>query len=139
MNTTILAPVMALVLWSLVMWLWLYATRLPAMVKAKIKLDPTQPKEALTGALPPHVRWKADNYNHLMEQPTIFYATALVAAVGGVADQTAILLAWTYVGLRLLHSLIQATVNIIMLRFLIFTVATVVLGVLAVRTALAIV
>ena len=50
MNTTILAPVMALVLWSLVMWLWLYATRLPAMVKAKIKLDPTQPKEALTGA-----------------------------------------------------------------------------------------
>jgi len=78
----ILQPVIVLVLWSLLMLVWLYATRIPAMSKAKIKLDPTAGKSALA-ALPASVQWKADNYNHLMEQPTLFYATALVLALAG--------------------------------------------------------
>ena len=124
-----LTPVVVLVAWSLVMWLWLYATRLPAMSRAKIKLDPRLPPGELVGSLPPEVRWKADNYNHLMEQPTIFYAVALALAVADMSAGDAgsglnIILAWFYVIFRIIHSLVQATVNIIMLRFAVFTLST---------------
>ncbi|WP_333591430.1 MAPEG family protein [Brevundimonas sp.] len=134
---SILAPVTALVLWSLVIWVWMYATRLPAMSRARIKLDPTLPSGQLLSGLPPDVRWKADNYNHLMEQPTLFYATALTLAVaGGGLDAVNIGLAWAYVGLRVAHSLVQTTVNVIAVRFGLFVLATLTLAALALRTAL---
>ena len=114
MTQDILAPVMALVLWTLVMWVWLYATRIPAMRKARTRLEPRLPRDQLLGGLPPEVRWKADNYNHLMEQPTLFYATALALAVIGDADPINVWLAWAYVALRVVHSLVQATTNVIL-------------------------
>ena len=120
----ILAPIVALVAWSLVMWVWLYATRLPAMRAAKVVLDPTMPPGELTARLPPQVRWKADNYNHLMEQPTIFYAVALALAVAGAGTGAAVTLAWAYVVLRVIHSLVQATVNNIMVRFSLFMLSS---------------
>jgi len=137
MSQTMLQPVMALVLWSMVMWGWLYATRLPAMARARTPLDPTQPRDVMLGGLPPRVRWKADNYNHLMEQPTLFYATALVLALLGQGDPINLGLAWTYVALRVVHSLVQALVNVIVLRFAVFMAASVVLVVLALRAAFA--
>ncbi len=133
---SMLQPVVALVLWSLVMEVWLYATRIPALRRAGAPLDPNLTLAELNARIPPQVRWKADNYNHLMEQPTIFYATCLAAAVAGQGDAVNASLAWGYVGLRVIHSLVQATVNIIMLRFSIFMVASVVLAIHAVRTAL---
>jgi len=136
MTQTILAPVMALVLWSLVMWAWLYATRISAMRKARIRLDPDVPPGTLTQTLPPQVRWKADNYNHLMEQPTIFYATALALAVAGSGGGLNLWLAWAYVGLRIAHSLVQALVNLILLRWALFMASSLVLVVLAVRAAM---
>jgi hypothetical protein len=136
MESPILQPVIALVLWSLVMWAWLYATRIPAIQAAKLPMEPTMTSADLAAALPPSVRWKADNYNHLMEQPTLFYATALVLTVAGQGDGLNAALAWGYVGLRVVHSLVQATVNVIMVRFLIFMVASLVLLALAVRAAL---
>jgi hypothetical protein len=124
-----LAPVVVLVAWSLVMWLWLYATRIRAMLRLKTPMDGRLPKEQTVGTLPPEVRWKADNYNHLMEQPTIFYAVALTLAVADMAAGDAgsglnIILAWFYVILRIIHSLVQATVNIVMARFAIFMAAS---------------
>lgn len=136
MTSPILQPVIVLVLWSMVMWAWLYATRIPAMRKARTRLDPTLPRELTTGGLPPQVRWKADNYNHLMEQPTIFYATALVLAVAGGGQGLNLWLAWAYVGLRIVHSLWQALINVILVRFSIFTVASLVLLALAARAAM---
>lgn len=136
MESPILQPVIALVLWSLVMWAWLYATRIPAILAGKIETPPTMTMAELQAALPPKVRWKADNYNHLMEQPTLFYATALLLAVAGLGDGLNATLAWAYVGLRVVHSLIQATVNIIPLRFAVFSLASLVLLGLAVRAAL---
>lgn len=136
MPYSILGPVVALVLWSMVMWLWLYATRIPAMLSAKTRLDPRLPKEQMLGGLPPHVRWKADNYNHLMEQPTLFYATALVLAVAGAGEGLNAWIAWAYVALRVLHSLIQVTVNVILMRFAVFMLASLVLVVLAGRAAM---
>ena len=136
MPSPILQPVVALVLWSFVMWAWLYATRIPALRAAKVPLDPTLTAAELAARVPPQVRWKADNYNHLMEQPTLFYALALALAVAGQGDGLNLGLAWGYVGLRVVHSLVQAIANVIMVRFGIFMVASLVLLVLAARAAM---
>ena len=136
MTHTMLQPVIALVLWSMVMWAWLYATRLPAMMQARTKLDATLPRDVMLGGLPPRVRWKADNYNHLMEQPTLFYATALTLALIGQGEGLNLWLAWAYVGLRVIHSLIQVLINVIVVRFAVFMAASAILVVLAVRTAM---
>src|SRR6202048_5588665 len=109
------------------MWAWLYATRIPAVPKDKIVYDPHRPAEAFHARLPAEVRWKADNYNNLMEQPTLFYAVALTLALLGTDAGLNAALAWLYVALRIAHSLVQAMVNVVMLRFTMFMAATVVL------------
>ena len=132
------APIVALVLWSFVMWDWLYATRIPAIVRLKVEFDPRKPGAEQLAKLPPEVNWKADNYNHLMEQPTLFYAVALVLALTDGGNATNGWLAWAYVAIRVAHSLVQATVNVIPARFGIFMVGSLVLLALAVRAALAV-
>ncbi len=131
-----LTPVLALVCWTLVMWAWMYATRIPAMKQAGI--DPQEAAYPGTWAhrLRPGVRSVADNYNHLHEQPTIFYALMFFAAMTGGADATALKLAWAYVALRVLHSLVQATINRVVVRFSIFAIATLVLVAFTVREVL---
>ena len=138
MHSPILAPVIALVLWSFVMWAWLYATRLPAIAKLKLVYDPHRPSAEFIDQIPRQVQWKADNYNHLMEQPTIFYATALSLAVLGAGAGINAWLAWGYVGLRVIHSLVQSTSNVIMVRFSIFMLSSLVLLILAIRAAMAV-
>jgi len=135
MHSPILAPVVALVGWTMVMWAWMYATRIPAIMAMKMRLDPEAPRGEQMAMLPPRVRWKADNYNHLMEQPTLFYATALVLAVAGEGTGWALTLAWTYVGFRVVHSLVQATWNKIEVRFSLFFLSSLVLIALIVRAA----
>jgi hypothetical protein len=138
-HNPLLAPVMALVLWSLVMWAWLYATRIPATMRLRVSLSPHQTKQQFDAQLPAEVRWKADNYNHLMEQPTIFYATALTLTLLGSASLIDTTLAWIYVATRVVHSLVQATTNIVLVRFAIFNVSTIVLVLLAIRAAVRVV
>lgn len=135
-NRALLLPVLALVLWTFVMWLWMYATRLPAMRAARMKPDPQAPRGEQMASLPASVRWKADNYNHLFEQPTIYYATLIVLALVSTEQGVDLVLAWTYVGLRVVHSLVQALVNKIEVRFVIFFLSSLVLLALAVRTTL---
>lgn len=136
MSNAILQPVVALVLWSFVMWAWLYATRIPAIVRNKLVLGPTMTKSEMNAQLPASVRWKADNYNHLMEQPTLFYAVVLTLALVGAGDEINVILAWGYVAVRVAHSLVQALVNIVMLRFSIFMMGSLVLLALSLRAAL---
>ena len=139
MPSPILAPVVALVLWTLVIMLWMYLTRIPAMRAAGIQFEGLVGSKGsdLDRVVPGPVQWKAHNYNHLMEQPTLFYALCLALAVAGLGDGLNATLAWVYVGLRVLHSLIQATVNVVRGRFLTFAAASIVLIVLAVRAGLA--
>ncbi len=118
-----LPPVVALALWTHVLFLWMYATRLPAMFAMKMKSDPMAPRGTQMATLPARVRWKADNYNHLLEQPTVFYAVAIVLALVDAPTSINASLAWTYVGLRVLHSLVQTLGNKIELRFAIFVVS----------------
>ena len=137
MDTTLLQPLIALVLWTLVIWAWMYATRIPAMQAARIRPDEARFPGSLD-VLPPRVRQVADNHNHLHEQPTLFYAVVLAAVLAGVSDDLSLILAWGYVGLRVLHSLVQTTFNRVIVRFAVFTAATLVLAALAVRVALAV-
>jgi hypothetical protein len=135
MTSPILAPVIALVLWSFVMWAWLYATRIPAITRLNIIYDPMRPNSDFTAQIPPKVRWKADNYNNLMEQPTLFYAVALTLAFIGAGDGLNLTLAWAYVVVRVAHSLVHALINIVIWRFAIFMLASIILLVLAIRAA----
>ncbi|QZH74619.1 MAG: MAPEG family protein [Erythrobacter sp.] len=137
MDTAILAPAAALAVWSMVMLVWMAATRLPAL--AKLKLDPEQSRGGrgsdLDGVLPGHIQWKAHNYNHLMEQPTVFYAVCIIIALVG-ASQLDLYLAWAYFGLRVVHSLWQALVNTVPVRLTIFTISSIVLLMLSVHALL---
>ncbi|MEX1249622.1 MAG: MAPEG family protein [Hyphomonas sp.] len=119
-----LKPVLALVLWTLVMWVWMYALRLPAFSKYNINPDDARHPGTYSDKLPALVRSAADNYNHLHEQPTIFYALMFFMALTGGNDNLAGLVAWIYVALRILHSIVQVVVGKVALRFLVFTAAT---------------
>lgn len=137
MQAQVLAPAAVLVLWSLVMLFWVGATRFPAMSKAGI--DPSKGKpggrgQNLEGVLPPEVNWKSHNYAHLMEQPTLFYATLAIIAILG-PTRSDVWFAWGYVGLRIVHSVYQSTVNRVPVRLMIFTLSTLCLIVLALHAA----
>ena len=136
----ILQPVVALAGWTMVMWAWLYITRIPAMGKAGIdsgKLVGGTGK-SLDETLPPQVQWKAHNYNHLHEAPTVFYAIAIVLAIVGQGDGLNATLGWIYVALRIAHSLVQAISNRVIVRWALFMASSVVLLALIVHTAFAV-
>jgi len=126
----ILQPVVSLMIWTMIVWVWMYATRIPAMQK-----NPDIDTKNLRGGagfdldrlLPDRVQWKAHNYNHLHEQPTVFYAVAIVLAIIGAGDGIPALLAWIYTGLRVIHTLVQVTANKVMVRFVLFAISSFVL------------
>lgn len=136
--SNMMTPVLALVVWTLVILVWLYARRIPAMRKAGI--DPAKIKGSESYAsLPPmnpKAIWVADNYNHLHEQPVIFYALCLYSHLVGVTDMFNVGLAWAYVVIRVVHSFIQITTNFVPLRFVVFNIGSLVLGIIAVRNVL---
>lgn len=139
MDVSILAPAAALVVWSLIMLFWMAGTRLPALSKIGIDLS-----KAVGGRgadidpnVPPSVAWKSHNYAHLMEQPTIFYATVVILAISGGATEFSVVLAWAYTILRIIHSIWQATVNKVGIRFIFFLLSTICLLILAVQALLA--
>ncbi len=136
-HSPIFAPAIALVIWSLVMLAWLAITRLPAMSKAGIDLATIVGSRGvnLEGVVPDRVNWKAHNYAHLMEQPTIFYATVLVLGVVGAGEGLNLQLAWGYVVLRVAHSIVQATWNKVAVRFTLFLLSTTALLALAINAA----
>jgi hypothetical protein len=116
----LLAPVVTLVAWSLVMLIWLAIKRAP-FVRDRSKIPPGTRGEDMPPG--PH-NWPAHNYQHLMEQPTLFYAIVLALVLMGFDHPINVWLAWGYVGLRIIHSIVQATVNIVRIRFMIFALST---------------
>jgi len=131
-----MTPLLALVMWTFVMWFWMYATRLPAMRAAGIDPAKVKGKESLA-VLPPQVNWVADNYNHLHEQPTVFYALCVYSFLVGAKDEINVALAWAYVVIRIVHSLVQSSGNYVPARFLIFVGGSLALLAIAVRNAIA--
>ena len=135
MQAQMLAPAAVLVAWSIVMLMWTAFSRFGAMKKAGINLVNAKPGgrgQNLEGVLEDRVNWKSHNYAHLMEQPTLFYAVSLIIALLGAAGGD-VLAAWIYVALRIVHSIWQATVNTLNIRFPLFMLATIALAYLTWR------
>lgn len=137
-DSSILGPVVALVAWSLVMMIWMVATRFPAMKRKGISLKGRVGGKGsqLDGVIDDRAQWKSHNYNHLMEQPTIFYAIALALALMDQGEGINLILAWAYVGLRIAHSIVQAVSNVVRVRFALFALASLVLLALTVHAAM---
>jgi hypothetical protein len=141
MNSEILQPVVALALWTMIMWLWMYATRLPAMGKVKglvVKDMVGGVGTDLDKVLPGKIQWIAHNYNHLHEAPTVFYAVSIVLAITGNGGGMAANLAWAYVGFRIAHSLVQALWNRVVVRFALFALSSIALILLTVQATCAV-
>lgn len=131
-----LAPVVALVAWTMVMWWWMFALRIPAIMRLKIDTQKAADEPGSQPLLPLAARRVGENYNHLHEQPTVFYALALAMHMGGQSHEVNVALAWAYVASRVVHSLVQATVNIVMLRFVIFAIGSLILMALTLHAGL---
>jgi hypothetical protein len=127
-SVEILKPLTALAAWSMIMWLWMYVTRIPALMRNKA-YDATGSVGSvgadIRGLVPASVQWKADNYNHLMEQPTVFYAVVIALALLGQGFGFNVMLAWIYVAFRILHSLVQVTVNRVVVRFALHAIGSI--------------
>jgi hypothetical protein len=138
----ILQPLAVLAGWTMVMWIWMYVTRIPAIGKLP---KPTEPgaDAGWTGAMleqliPREIQWKAHNYNHLHEAPTVFYAVALALAMIGQGDGMNATIAWAYVALRIVHSVYQSTINKVMPRFALFALSSLCLIALTLHLILAV-
>lgn len=144
MHSEILKPVVALALWTMLVWIWMYIARLPAMKRAGI--NGTKIIGSTGGSLrndlvakgEERASWVADNYNHLHEAPTIFYAVCFVLVMVGQGDNFNATIAWAYAGLRIAHSLVQILSNRVIIRFLIFTLSSIALMILAIFAAIAV-
>lgn len=135
MLPSILTPAAVLVVWSLAVMAWMMVSRFSAFGEAKIDLRNAPPGgrgQDLEGRIAAQANWKAHNYAHLMEQPTLFYATVFILAMSG-ASSFDIVLAWGYVFVRMVHSVWQGTVNRIPMRFTLFAISSLFLIVLAIR------
>ena len=135
-NSPILLPILSLVIWTMVQMVWVLLTRLPAIAAAKLGPNAGQRTQELATQLPKEVQWKADNYNHLLEQPTAFYACALALALAGLGDGLNLYLAWGYVAIRVVHSIVQSTTNPVLVRFSLFLLSSILLAVMAVNGAI---
>ena len=138
MQAQILAPAAVLVVWTMIMLFWMAGVRLPALKKAGIDLGarPGGRGQDLEGQIAPQIQWPAHNYMHLMEQPTVFYAAVVILAIMG-AGALDVALAWAYVALRIIHSVWQATVNKVPVRFTLFMLSSLALLALAIRAVIA--
>lgn len=144
MHSAIFQPIAVLAAWTMVMWIWMYATRLPAMgragidAKSMVGSTPGGLREDLIAKGEVKASWVADNYNHLHEAPTVFYAVAIVLAVIGQGDGLNATIAWAYVGLRIAHSLLQVLSNRVIIRFMLFALSSLALMMLVVHLAMSV-
>jgi len=139
MNDLILQPVIVMCLLSFVMMVWMYATRLPAAKKLEedgVDVQKFSHPSSIGGIFPSKVERVADNYNHLFEQPTVFYAVSFVIWGLSHTDTLHLYCAWAYVVIRIIHSILQATVNLVWFRFSLFMLSWIALAIMIFREAL---
>jgi len=131
--SAILQPVFVVALLTVIMTVWMFLTRVPAMVKLRIHPQKGQDTQHLKGLLPKEVTRISNNYNHLFEQPTLFYAIAISIALLGHVDVVHVYCAWIFAIARIVHSLVQATADIVLVRFGLFILSWLVLAIMIVR------
>lgn len=131
-STALLQPVIVLGLWSVVMMVVTVSARVRYMSNLDFAPEEAKHTSDVAAKLPSNIRQIGDNYNHLHEQPTVFYAIAIAIALSGHGEGIQVQLAWTYVILRIIHSLIQSIYNNVMHRFIVFFISGILIGAMAI-------
>jgi hypothetical protein len=85
--------------------------------------QPADFKFGESAKVPGHVSIPNRNYMNLLEMPVLFYVICLMLFVSGRVDATFLYLAWGYVALRVLHSLVHITYNNIIHRLTLFAMS----------------
>jgi hypothetical protein len=127
MNTTLYAPMLSLMLLTMVVWFWLYVKRIGYMKVHNIHPQSLFSRVRLLEILPDAIQAPANNLNNLLELPIIFYALCLMNSQQTNVSNTLVYLAWAYVALRVIHSLIHCTYNKVMHRFAVYSSSSLVL------------
>jgi hypothetical protein len=134
-STSIFAPFFAMIALTFVVWVYMYARRIPFIIRSKLTPEQVSPVE-LARLSPPAVANPSDNLKNLFELPTVFYALVLFLYVTNHVDATYVLAAWLFVGFRVLHSAVHCTFNFVPLRFWLYAGGALSLWFMAVRAAL---
>ena len=132
-----LTPMLALIVWTFVIWWVLFIRRVPAMNAVTKDAQEFIRNPALMDTLPDKAKWVGDNYDHLHEQPVLFYALMVYLYLTKQGDQINLYLAWGYMGSRVVHSLIQTTSNKVLARFGVFVIGSLLLMIMAGRAVIA--
>lgn len=131
----IFGPFFAMMLLTIVVWIYMYSKRIPFINSLNLEPEQITPAE-LAQRSPASVSNPSDNLKNLFEVPILFYATVLYLFVTGNVDQIYVVAAWAYFVLRLSHSAVHCTANIVMLRFIIYALSSVALFFMIVRATI---
>ncbi len=134
-NELILQPVVGMMLLTALVWVVLYARRIPAMKLTDLPTQTWKTPDKVVELLPEEISYPANNFRNLFELPVVFYALCLMLYVSGLVDGVFVVSAWVFVALRAVHSLIHCTVNRVMARFLSYLAASLVLWFMVLRSA----
>jgi len=120
-----LYPLLAMVGLTLMVWVWMYITRVSAVIKGELKMDDFQ--SAQKNSYPDRVTFASDNIGNLFEMPVLFYSISILLYITHTFSETQLILAWCYVGFRSLHSLIHCSYNNVLHRLLSYLVSSLIL------------
>ena len=139
MQQAILQPVAALMLLTFLVWLAMLTRRLRYLVANRIHPQRVATLEQVNSLLPEAVNRPSNNLKNLFELPVLFYFACLALLALQQVDMTYLVLAWSFVALRAVHSAIQCSVNIVRLRFTAYVLSSAVLWMIIARFALQVV
>jgi hypothetical protein len=134
-SNAIFVPFVGTMLLTLVVWIYMYARRIPFILRSKMSPQQLTPLE-FARLSPPQVSNPSDNLKNLFELPTLFYAVVLYLHATNQIDTAYLAAAWVFFALRIAHSAVHCTFNFIPLRFWLYAISAVALWFMVIRVAL---
>ena len=128
----LLIPLLAQVALTFIVMIIMYRKRVTEMKTKRIHPQRTKTRSKALGVLTDS-ETAANNYTNLFESPVLFYTAILLTLILMVQDSILVILAWTYVGSRVIHSFIHISYNRVMHRFMVFMFSCFVLFAIWVR------
>ncbi len=133
-DSPIFAPLLAQMLLTMLVWIYLFAKRIPFILNSKLTPAQLTPLEFVK-LMPPEVANPSDNFKNLCELPVLFYALVLFLFTTERVDTVYVVAAWAFVGFRVLHSVMHCTINIVNIRFAFYLLASLALWFMLLRSA----
>jgi len=135
-QTAIFGPVLALMLLTLAVWIYMYIRRIAFITRERIDSRRLEIPGELARVSPAAISNPSDNLKNLFELPVLFYALALLLFVTQSVDATYVAAAWLFVAFRTAHSLVHCTFNRVMVRFYCYLAASLALWFMVLRATL---